>query len=144
METRETLEQFITYMQAINRFLRSNVFDQQETPLTRVQWLLLRHLNRSGPRTIGQLAAHLDVRPSTMTQMIDRLEKSGLVFRESTGPDARVRLVRLTEQGLHLIRHTESLWAESLSEPFEQLTEAERRQLVEYMQRLAGALPKKS
>ncbi|MCZ8515917.1 MarR family transcriptional regulator [Paenibacillus filicis] len=144
METRETLEQFITHMQAINRFLRSNVFDQQNTPLTRVQWLLLRNLNRTGPRTVGQLAVHLDVRPSTMTQMIDRLEKAGLVYRESSEPDARVRFVSLTEEGLSIIRRTEALWAESLTEPFERLSESERYQLVEYMKRLAEALPKKS
>lgn len=143
METRETLEQFIQYMQTINRFLRSNVFDQQQSPLTRVQWLLLRYVSRSGASTIGSLAVHLDVRPSTMSQMVDRLEKAGLVYRESSDPDARVRWVKLTNEGVEMIRRMETLWAESLLEPFEQLSEAERAQLMNYMQRLAEALPKK-
>lgn len=142
METKDSLEQFTAYLQSINRHLRSKVFDQRSDAITRVQWLLLRHLTRSGSATIGQLAVHLDVRPSTMSQMIDRLEKSGLVRRGSDTGDARVKLVTLTEEGRDLIRRTESQWVEALSEPFDRFSEEERAQFLNYMRKLSEALPK--
>ncbi|CAG7645322.1 hypothetical protein PAESOLCIP111_04920 [Paenibacillus solanacearum] len=143
METREMLEHFVTYLQTINRHMRSKAFDQQESPLTRVQWLLLRHLYRKGPCTIGQLAVHLDVRSSTMTQMIDRLEKANFVYRVSSQPDARVRMVGLTEEGNSIIHRTESEWAETLSDAFDQFDAEERQQFLQYMQRLSEGLPKR-
>ncbi|MBP1155520.1 MULTISPECIES: MarR family transcriptional regulator [unclassified Paenibacillus] len=143
MESKEALEHFIMYLQTINRHLRSQMFDQQAASLTRVQWLLMRNLYRNGASTIGQLAEHLDVRSSTMSQMVDRLEKAGFAYRESSDPDARVRWVKLTEQGERVIRQTEALWAETLSEPFKQFSDAERQQLLEYMHRLSDALPSK-
>lgn len=143
MESKEALEHFVMYLQTINRHLRSQMFDQQETSLTRVQWLLMRNLYRNGASTIGKLAEHLDVRSSTMSQMVDRLEKAGFAYRESSEPDARVRWVKLTEEGKRVIRQTEALWAQTLSEPFEQFSEVERQQFLEYMHRLSEALPTK-
>ncbi len=75
--------------------------------------------------------------------MVDRLEKAGLAYRESSEPDARVRWVKLTEEGKRVIRQTETLWAQTLSEPFEQFSEAERQQFLEFMHRLSEALPAK-
>ncbi|MCS7461085.1 MarR family transcriptional regulator [Paenibacillus doosanensis] len=142
MKNNEALEQFLTHMQTINRHMRSKVFDQQPDALTRVQWLLLRHLHRNGTRTIGQLAVHLDVRPSTMSQMIDRLEKSRLVYRECSQPDARVKNVGLTDEGKDLIRRTEALWMEALNDSFNLFTEREQADLIGYMERLTRGLNK--
>lgn len=142
MNHNESLEQFISHMQTINRHLRSKVFDQQPDALTRVQWMLLKHLERHETRTIGQLAVHLDVRPSTMSQMIDRLEKSSLVYRESSVPDARVKNVALTETGKQMIRSREALWMEALNDAFNGFTEEEKAGLIGYMERLTSRLAK--
>ncbi|TVY10085.1 MarR family winged helix-turn-helix transcriptional regulator [Paenibacillus cremeus] len=144
MEIKESLEQFVTHLQTINRHLRSKVLDRQDSPLTRVQWLLLRHLHREGTSTIGQLASHLDVRSSTMSQMIDRLEKARLVYRESSQPDARVRMVALTDEGTNIILQSKAVWAETLSDAFEQFNEVERQQFLDYIQRLSDSVQKKA
>ncbi|WP_199613846.1 MarR family winged helix-turn-helix transcriptional regulator [Paenibacillus alkalitolerans] len=137
------LEQFLAYFQAINRHLRSAAFDQNQQPITRVQWLLMRQLHRRGGMTIGQLAEHLDVRPSTMSQMLDRLEKSGYVARKPDAQDARVKVINLTETGSEMIRKTEVTWMEALSEPFGHLGEDEREMFVRLMKKLSDHLPKK-
>jgi len=142
LSTREALEQFITHLQTVNRHLRSKVFDHETSPITRVQWLLLRHLNRSGSCTIGQLATHLDVRASTMSQMIDRLEKSGLVYRENHQPDARVKWVALTDKGASLIRSTEALWIDTLEKSFTGFAEEEQQVLMQLMRKLSEELGK--
>lgn len=142
MNNKELLEQFIAHFQTVNRFLRSSVFDRQDRTVTRVQWMLLNHISCHGKRTIGQLAEHLDVRPSTMSQMIDRLEKVRLVSRETDSNDARVKLVSLTDEGSELIRQTEHLWTEALTKPFGQFHHQEKEQLLALMKTLADSLPR--
>ena len=135
------IEQFVASLQAVNRHLRSSAFDSGGLPVTRVQWLLLRQLQRSGGATIGQLADLLDVRASTMSQMLDRLERSGFVTRTQDAVDARIRIVKLTEAGLRTIRSSEEAWRKALAEPFAALAEEERDRLVELMRKLTENLP---
>lgn len=146
MDHKAELEHFVVSLQTLNRYLRSTTFDkgnQSNQPVTRVQWLLLRHLHRKGGTTIGQLAAHLDVRASTMSQMLDRLEKAGYVYRQSDTQDARVKTVNLSDNSKAIITHMEANWIESLAEPFSHLSSEEREQLVETMQKLLSQLPKR-
>ncbi|GBF74441.1 hypothetical protein PA598K_02785 [Paenibacillus sp. 598K] len=135
----QEIELFVAHLQTVNRHLRSAVFDRDQA-LTRVQWLLMRHLRRSGGSTIGQLASHLDVRASTMSQMLDRLENQGYLVRMPDSSDARVKLIRLTPEGEAVIDHTEQYWMESLAEPFGKLSAAEREQLVALMGQLVRQL----
>lgn len=134
------MEQFVAHLQKVNRHLRSAVFDGGQQPVTRVQWLLMRHLKRSGGSTIGQLADRLDVRASTMSQMLDRLEKQEYLVRLQDPADARVKLIRLTAEGERVIQQTEKHWLDSLAEPFSKLEPEERQQLAHLMQRLADQI----
>lgn len=137
------LDQFLVHLQALNRYLRGAAFDPSRRPITKVQWLLMRHLHRSGGLTIGQLAEKLDVRASTMSQMLDRLEKSGYVVRAADPQDARVKMITLTEAGRDVIAQTELIWTEALSEPFGGLDAEEREALVRLMRKLSDRLPKR-
>ncbi|HZG58257.1 MarR family transcriptional regulator [Paenibacillus sp.] len=140
MNTDANVDELLASLQALNRHLRSSAFDEGQ-PLTKVQWLLLRRLQRQGTATIGQLAAHLDVRASTMSQMLDRLERSGFVARTQDAADARVKLVTLTEAGRATIGRTENVWRNALSEPFRRLTAEERETLTQLMKKLSEQLP---
>lgn len=143
MDNKELLHSFVMNMQTINRYLRSMVSDQSETPVTRVQWLLLRHLQRNGSCTIGELAKHLDVRSSTMSQMVDRLEKNGIVYRASNQKDARVKTVALSEKGEKIIQEREMLWVDSLAQPFQNFSTEEKETLLNLMDKLVSHIPKK-
>jgi len=138
MET--NVDAFLASLQALNRHLRSSAFDAGRA-LTKVQWLLLRQLHRQGSASIGQLAAHLDVRASTMSQMLDRLERSGYITREPDPADARAKLVRLTETGRRTVGKTEEVWRNALTEPFERLDAEERETLARLMRKLSEQLP---
>lgn len=56
-----------------------------------------------GPVTLGELAAAEQVRPPTMTRLVDALEAEGLVVREADARDGRVRRLRATEAGRRLL-----------------------------------------
>lgn len=143
MENNELFQSFIMNIQSINRYLRSMMPDQSEYTVTRVQWLLLRHLQRHGPCTIGELAEHLDVRSSTMSQMVDRLEKNSIVFRASVQKDARIKTVVLSDKGIKIIQEREKLWVDSLARPFQYLSADEKESLLQLMDKLVSHIPKK-
>ncbi|WML52629.1 MarR family transcriptional regulator [Neobacillus sp. PS3-12] len=143
MENKDLLHSFVMNMQTINRYLRSMGTNQLENPVTRVQWLLLRHLQRNGSCTIGELAEHLDVRSSTMSQMVDRLEKNGIVYRSAGQKDARVKTVALSEKGKEIIQDREMLWVDSLAQPFQNFSTEEKETLLNLMDKLVSHIPKK-
>ena len=143
MENHELIQSFVMNIQSINRYLRGMSPEQSENKVTRVQWLLLRHLQRNGACTIGELAEHLDVRSSTMSQMIDRLEKNGIVFRATVPKDARIKTVALSEKGIEIIREREKLWVDSLAKPFHQFSTQEKETLLNLMDKLVCHIPKK-
>jgi len=134
-------EQFAYYLHSIHRYLRNSAFAHNSDTLTRVQWMMLRQLHRNGAMTIGAMAEHLAVRPSTMSQMVDRLEKLDFVTRKQDPQDARVKQILLTELGKDIIEKTERKWMESLAEPFSHLNPEEQATLVRLMKKLSDRLP---
>lgn len=68
--------------------------------VTPVQAHVLLYLQRHGGRVPqNELADYLQVKPSTMGGVLDRMEEKGLVCRSVSGSDARRRLIHLTEKG---------------------------------------------
>jgi DNA-binding MarR family transcriptional regulator len=62
---------------------------------------LLDHLVRlSGPASLGRLAELLDCSRSNVTQLVDRLQRRGLVGRMVDSQDRRTVLARLTREGI--------------------------------------------
>ena len=59
-------------------------------------------LHNHGSLPISKLAQYILVKPSTVTGIVDRLEKKGLVKRERKGSDRRVITIELTEAGSQL------------------------------------------
>jgi DNA-binding MarR family transcriptional regulator len=136
-----SLEVLFEDLQKVNRALRAGSLRQGDLQITRVQWMILRTLRKRPGCPIGQLAEKLDVRPSTMSQMLDRLEKMGWIIRRISSTDSRVRTVDLTPEGERVIRAVESTWLSRLRLPFEALSEEERVQLVTLFHKLAQAIP---
>jgi DNA-binding MarR family transcriptional regulator len=60
--------------------------------------------------TLSQLAEKMCVQPSTITKMLARMEKAGLVERRMDAEDSRVSRVYLTEQSQYLQNAVEQAW----------------------------------
>jgi DNA-binding MarR family transcriptional regulator len=67
--------------------------------LSAPQLTCLRHLGRHGQRTAGQLARGIAVSQATVTGIVDRLERGGLVARRRSEVDRRIVIVELTPRG---------------------------------------------
>jgi DNA-binding MarR family transcriptional regulator len=72
-------------------------------------------LERSGPRRLTSLAIQEGVTQPAMTQLIARLQDSGLVRREADPADGRVVQVRLTDQGREMLAGRRAVRAERLA-----------------------------
>lgn len=101
---------------------------------------LLRHLDASGPLTVGEQATHLGISRATASELIDRLEARGLVDRIRDGRDQRRVFVWLTEEGRARVV---SLAHAVLDTPFVDavaaMTPTQRRQLIDALSALLRA-----
>ena len=134
------VDQFFMQWQTINRYLRKGMLLEGEERIMRIQWMFLRYIRRSDDCTMGHIAEKFGVKPSTVSQTMDRLEKHGLVERVSGKEDARQKIVRLTEKGQSLIHSVESIWSMRLSKSLSQFTDMEQAELIELLSKLAAAM----
>ena len=65
---------------------------------------LIACLSAEGPRRIGELVAATGQRPSTVTGILDRLERRGLVERQLDPADRRSFRIGLTPDGVSMHR----------------------------------------
>jgi DNA-binding MarR family transcriptional regulator len=86
-------------------------------------------LERSGPRRLTSLAGQEGVTQPAMTQLIARLQDSGLVRREADPADGRVVQVRLTDQGREMLAHRRAVRAERLATILVRLSPEDRAAL---------------
>ncbi|MFB6467222.1 MarR family winged helix-turn-helix transcriptional regulator [Cytobacillus sp. Hz8] len=134
------IDQFLTHWQYINRHLREGRLINGDKKITRLQWILLRHVGRSEHCTMGSLANHFNVSMSTVSQMIDRLEKWGYVQRETLARDARVKIVSLTEKGEKIIKEVRTSYLQQLTNGLSRFSEDEQEMFIGFLQQLAENL----
>ncbi len=70
--------------------------------LTHPQYLVMLALWERSPRALSDLAADLALEPATVSPLVKRLEKEGLVARQRSARDERRLDITLTDAGLAL------------------------------------------
>jgi DNA-binding MarR family transcriptional regulator len=94
----------------------------------------LQHLIEAGPLTVAEAAAHLGRSQSAMSEMLDRLERRGLVARVADQRDRRRTLVWLTDEGREALDEAQRVLSEvRLREAFAVLDPDQRDRLIELM-----------
>ena len=89
----------------VSRLLRRD-FDKRVQPLglTQVQWRAIVHISRLEGCNQTILAEQLEVKPITLTRLIDRLVEAGWVVRQPHPTDRRAVQLRLTEKARPLLK----------------------------------------
>ncbi len=104
------------------------------------QEILLIHLWRENGQSLYEMAECMRVQPATVSRMIERMEKAGLVERRKDLDDGRVSRVFLTESGQKMREPVQRVWAELESICMANLTSDEkillRRLLLQVEQNL--------
>lgn len=78
--------------------------------LTNGQFSLMVALNQPEPPPIGRLAPFLGMDPSTLTAAVKPLARRGLLTVEPDPDDRRSRRVRITPEGVALMRQAVEVW----------------------------------
>jgi DNA-binding MarR family transcriptional regulator len=105
--------------------------------LTGPQLLLLRSIRDNGDHTIGELSSQISLSQATVTTILDRLERRGLVYRLRSTTDKRKVHVHLTPAGIATLDKAPMPLQESFVRRFEQLHEWEQSAILSSLQRVA-------
>ncbi len=82
-----------------------------------------------GPLTLGALATAEQVRPPTITRLVDKLEAAGLVERASDPTDGRISRVGATPKGIKLLHAGRRRRVATLAASLAALSKSERSAL---------------
>lgn len=115
---------------AIHRLTRRMRQQHSAADLTLTQVSALAILWREGPMTAGELAAREQVRPPSITRVVDSLERQGLVRRTESPNDGRQVLLRLTGLGNRRIEEYVKEREAWLAQQLATLTSKERELLA--------------
>ena len=84
----------------------------------RYEALVLLTFSRNGSLPLGKMGERLQVHPTSITSIIDRLEGAGLVVRRPHPEDGRTVLAEITQEGRALVeRATQDLVAAKFALP---------------------------
>lgn len=108
--------------------------------LTAPQLSALSLLVHAGPLSLGELGERMHTGASTLTGIVDRMEREGLAARERSADDRRVWRVALTARGRALATHLEAMPGGVVREALSALTTTERRELGRLLGKLSGAV----
>lgn len=92
-----------------------------------------------GP-TQRDLAEEMDVRPSSMTEMLGRLEQSGWIRRVQDENDQRVLRVYLTDAGKKIVDESPGFRSQTAGAIFDCLTDEEKDQLAAFLDKISANL----
>lgn len=115
----------------------SNAFMSTRQKLTGQQRVLAILVKEDG-LIQSQLAEILDIRPSSLAELMKKMEKSNDVLRKEEKHDKRIKRVFLTEKGRQKAKKISHV-GEDMSEAFfAGLTEEEQANFSEYMQKISA------
>lgn len=125
----------------IARF-RHNLFDQFLKPvgLTHAQAFVLNYLLQSDGLTQVELAERMEIGTVTVSGLVDRLEKRGLVKRKVNPKDRRAKQVWLTQKAHEMWLEMNRQFTKVNDVSFEGFTNEEFDELCELLRRVRGNL----
>ena len=118
--------------------LGPSLIGRMELGLTAGQLLMLYFVRQQERCTVSQLADKMEVNPSAITVMLDRLEHHQLVSRARDESDRRVVIVSLTERGSEELTRVWELRKRVLQHCLMQLNADELPSFVHTLERLAS------
>jgi DNA-binding MarR family transcriptional regulator len=109
------------------------------------QWGVLRNLHRAEQEQLPglrltDLSERLLIRPPSVTGVVDRLERAGLVVRDGSPTDLRAKRVRLTDKGRQIVEQVLAVHGTKMESVLGGLSEAEQVQLHRLLSRLGQHL----
>lgn len=101
--------------------------------ITPPQFNALQFLVNEGELTISELSARLFLAPSTITDLVDRMEKNSLVIRVRDTKDRRIVKIQVQDKGDSLINKVVSRRCEYLSSLLKEMSAEDMQKFIGYL-----------
>lgn len=111
-----------------------------ERRLHRGQSRLLSLISRNNGASQGELGEAMDVRPSSMTEMLLKMEQAGLILRRQDEKDQRVMRIFLTDAGERAAGQSDVAALDLTTTIFNCLTAEEQAQMLTLIQKTSAAI----
>lgn len=133
---------------ALRRIIRSidlhSRYLVRQFGLTGPQLVILQELLKLGEVSVGELSKSVSLGQATVTGILERLEKRGLITRHRSDKDRRRVLVRGTQECERLLDKAPPLMQESFIQAFSGLPDWEQTMILSSLQRLVSMMDAKS
>lgn len=139
--TRDVLAALRRIIRAIDLHSRTLV---QRYGLTGPQLVVLKELAESSPRTVSALAQAVNLSQATLTGILDRLDRKGLISRARSTEDRRRVIVSSTPAADDVIAQAPPLLQEHFTRAFGELPEWEQSQVLSSLQRIVALMEAES
>jgi DNA-binding MarR family transcriptional regulator len=97
---------------------------------------ILTELNHHGSLTQRELAEHTHVTAATISGTLKRMERAGLIYRTDDTHDARVSIVRLTDEGKNVVHEAGKYFRKTDFEMLQGFSDAECDMLLDCFMRM--------
>ncbi|WP_244668265.1 MarR family winged helix-turn-helix transcriptional regulator [Bacillus sp. NTK074B] len=135
------IDRLLTAFHVANRHIQQEMsLALKEMNLTGPQFFILYLLSTSEDMKSTELAEKLDVKPSAITVMIDRLLKNDFVSRHRDENDRRIVKLQLTTGGREVFEMAKKVRRGIFSQYLSYLEEEDVEQLVTIYEKLAAAV----
>jgi len=108
--------------------------------LTGPQFVVLREASRLRGASASALARAVSLSQPTVSGILERLAKRGLVERERSEQDRRSLFVRVTPDGERILSEAPSFLQDRFRRELERIEDWERTQMLSILQRVAGMM----
>lgn len=112
--------------------------------LTGPQLMILHEVAHEGEVSVGEVAKAISLSQGTVTGILERMEKKGLVNRRRSNSDRRRVLVKTTATGKQLLESAPPLMQEAFVERFSGLQDWEQTMILSSLQRLITIMDAKA
>jgi DNA-binding MarR family transcriptional regulator len=131
----DSILEAIVYLYTESRRVTKEVARSAE--LTGPQLTVLKVLEGVGDLSLSELSERIRAQNSTVTGIIDRMEREGLVVRARSTEDRRVVNIQLTEKGARIAREIAVEPMEIFRSALESLSAGEMRDLLRILTKIA-------
>ncbi len=139
MEDKDLLNLFTDMVRAHTAYMDRQLASLQ---LSNGQGGVISVLGRNGPMTQNELARFRQVTPATISIMLDRMERDGLVTRDSVSGGGRANLVQLTEEGQRVFSLLDAFMEGEPRVVFEGLDQEEKNAAANLFRKLTDNVTK--
>jgi len=137
-------QDLINRIRIFNRFYTNiiGVLDRHflETPFSLTEGRVLYEISHTELCTAKKIRAIIDIDEGYLSRIIDKFIKSGMVRKAATLEDRRLHIIALTEKGQREFSKLNANSNKLIAQLIEKLSEPERTELIEKMERIQELL----